>query len=100
MNTEPLHISILFKGLSRPVTLLGVDYDYLLICVGLVMMAYIWSNSLKGQIFALLMLFPLHLLGWILCKIDPHIFKLLSARAAIGLGKNNNLWGCQCYEPF
>ncbi len=91
-----LLIHPVFKALSRPMSIMGVDYDYFFI-VGLgVMLAFVFSGSFK----AFLVLPPLHLLGWILCLIDRHIFRLLSVRAAIGLTRNTKLWGCQSYAPF
>jgi len=94
MRDEPLVISPVFKALSKPTTLMGVDYDYFFLSGLLVMLVFIVTDNF----LALLLFFPLHLLGWLLCHIDPHIFRLLSVRATIGTVKNKSLWRCQSYE--
>jgi type IV secretion system protein VirB3 len=96
IEDEPLDISIVFKALSKPATIMGVDYDYFFISGLIVMLVFIYADNL----LAFLLFFPLHLVGWILCKIDPHIFKLLSVRASVGAVKNKSLWRCQSYEAF
>mgnify|MGYP001098607400 CR=1 FL=1 len=89
-------ITPVFKALSRPMTIMGVDYDYFFIVSLAVMLAFVFSGSFK----AFLLLLPLHLIGWILCRIDRHIFKILSVRASIGIVRNYALWRCQSYAPF
>lgn len=94
MEEEPFELSVVFQALSKPATFLGVDYDYFFISGLVVMLVFIYSNNL----LAFLIVAPLHLVGWILNKIDPHIFRLLSVRAWIGSIKNKSLWRCQSYE--
>lgn len=96
MQDELLDIAPVFNALTRNAKFMGVDYDYFLISGLVVVLAFI--NS--GNFLALLLFFPLHLIGWILCKIDPHIFKLLSVKATIGTIRNKSLWRCQSYEVF
>ena len=91
-----LIISPVFKGLTRQPTFFGVDYNYCLISGMFCLLAFIDLSSFLG----LLLFFPLHLIGWVLCQIDPHIFKLLMIRAQIGRVKNFRLWGCQTYSPL
>lgn len=96
MADEALDISLFFKALSRPATIQGVDYDYFLIMLVSVVLAFIYTNNF----LAFLLAAPLYLIGFVLCKIDPHIFRLLSVRASIGVVKNKRLWHCQSYAPF
>jgi len=96
MSDDQLDISPIFKALSRPAMIMGVDYDYFFISGLIVMLVFIYSTNL----LAFTLFFPLHLVGWILCRIDPHIFKLISTRAAVGIVKNKGLWKCQSYEAF
>jgi type IV secretion system protein VirB3 len=96
MEQEALDLSIVFKALAKPATLMGVDYDYFLISGLVVMLVFITSDSF----LAFLLFVPLHIAGWILCRMDPHIFRLLSVRASIGSVKNHSLWNCQSYEAF
>lgn len=91
-----LLVTPVFKALSGPMTILGVDYDYFFIVGLAVMLAFVFSGSFK----AFLLLIPMHLLGWILCRIDRHIFKILSVRASIGIVRNYAIWHCQSYAPF
>ncbi len=91
---EDLNISMLFKGLTRMPTLWGVDYNYVLLTCMSIMLIFINTKSF----LCLLLFIPMHLIGWLLCQIDPHIFKLLSVRATIGSTKNRSLWNCQSYE--
>ena len=88
MEDEPLHISIIFKALTKPAMIFGVVYDYFFIAGLFVMLVFIYTNNL----LALLIYFPLHIIGLILSQLDPHIFRLLSIRANIGMIKNKNLW--------
>lgn len=94
MTDDPLHTSPVFNALSKPALIMGVDYDYFFISGILVMLVFIYSDNL----LAFLLFFPLHLIGWVLAKIDPHIFRLLSVRATLGVVKNKSLWRCQSYE--
>lgn len=93
---EPLWVSPLFKGLTKPHRLMGIDYDYFIVISLISVLAFILSNHfLLGFIFA-----PLHLLGLILGRIDPHIFRLLSIRALLGSTKHKAIFNCQYYEAF
>lgn len=96
MQDEFLDIAPVFNALTRNAKFMGVDYDYFLISGLAVVLVFI--NS--GNFLAFLLFFPLHLIGWILCKIDPHIFKLLSVKSSIGTIRNKSLWRCQSYEVF
>jgi type IV secretory pathway VirB3-like protein len=91
---EPVWYSPLFKALTKPNRLLGVDYDYCIVIALASVLAFVLSNHfLLGLIFA-----PLHLLGLILGRIDSHIFRLLSVRANIGATRHQSLFKCQYYE--
>jgi len=93
---EELILSIVFKGLARTPTLWGVDYNYFILNCLAVLLVFINTQ----HVLSLLVFIPLHFVGWLLCKIDPHIFKLISVRATIGATKNKSLWNCQSYEAF
>lgn len=94
MENDILQLSPLFKGLTKPVTIMGVDYNYFLLNFVSIVILFINTSS-----FLLTLVFvPLHFLGLMLCKMDPHIFKLLSVRATIGATRNKSLWNCQSYE--
>jgi len=93
---EPLLISPVFKGLTRHAQLLGVDYHYVIFSgIGVFLLFINLKNFL-----VLLLAIPLHFLGWILCQMDPHIFKILKIKAQIGVIRNKSIWHCQSYEAF
>ncbi|MDO8954611.1 MAG: VirB3 family type IV secretion system protein [Gammaproteobacteria bacterium] len=95
MSQEPLNTAPVFQALTRQPMLLGVAYEYVWLSGLLVIASFVISKNLM----ALLAFFPLHLVGVILCKIDPCIFKLISVRAAIGTVKNKGFWKAQSYDP-
>ena len=96
MSDESLWVSPVFKGLTKPAMILGVAYDYFYLVWLFTMLVFIYSSNL----LALLLFFPLHWFGWILCRIDHHIFKLLSIRANLINSTNKTIWGCTSYAPF
>lgn len=94
--SEALSTSPVFRALTKPAMILGVLYDYFYLSGLLSLLVFIFS----GNLLAWLVFLPLHLVGVLLCRLDPHIFTLLSVRASIGCNKNKNLWGHQSYEYF
>ena len=94
MSQQALTISTVFAALSKPATLWGVDYNYFMVALVVVMLAFIYS----GNFLAFLLFAPLHVIGWILHRIDPHMFKLIGLRPILGRSTNKKLWGCQTYE--
>lgn len=96
MEQETLLISPIFKGLTKSVTIMGVDYNYFLLNFVFAVILFINSSSFLLPMVCI----PLHFLGVILCKLDPHIFQLISVRATIGATKNKSLWRCQSYEAY
>ena len=94
MEETDLYLSLVFRALTKPPMFMGVDYDYFYIEGLVVMLVFIYSDNF----LSMLLFLPLHFVGFILCKLDPHIFKLLSVRASIGAVKNKSLWHCQTYD--
>lgn len=94
--SDALVTSPLFKALTKPAMILGVLYDYFYLSGLLSLLVFIFS----GNLLAWLVFLPLHLAGMVLCRIDPHIFNLLSVRASIGINHNKHIWGHQSYEGF
>ena len=96
MTEQTITVSILFQALTKRSMILGVDYDYFFIALMMVLLAFIYSNNF----LVVLLIVPLHGVGWCLCVYDRHIFKLLSIRASIGTIANLSLWSMQCYQPY
>lgn len=86
--------SPVFAGLLRQPQFFGVDYQYAVLSGMLSVLAFLNLSS-----FGILLFFPLHALGWLFCRMDPHIFPLLMIRARLGRIKNFRIWGVQTYEP-
>ncbi|MFN3233795.1 MAG: type IV secretion system protein VirB3 [Gammaproteobacteria bacterium] len=91
-----LKISPLFYGLTRPPMLLGITVDYLFVCF---LLSYGLFMLTANPIY-LVSYIPLHIFGWIACKIDPNIFRVIMKRISCGTVRNKMIWGCQSYEPF
>lgn len=93
---DVLSISPLFTGLTRPAMVMGITLDYVCFSVVGVLCLFILTNSP----LALTLYFPLHLLGWLICKIDPALFAILLKQLVCGVTPHRTIYGCQCYAPF
>ena len=96
MHREALKSSPLFTGLTKPPMIAGVTLDYLSICFLGALCLFILADS---PLF-LAAYVPFHVFGWVLCKIDHNIFRILMKRAACAYSPNKSFWGCHSYEPF
>ena len=96
MDTEELLISPLFVGLTRPPMIMGITLDYVCLSFMVAVCAFIIANS----IFYILLYVPFHIVGWIACKIDSNIFRIIFKKLSCQTVPNKSLWGCQSYEPF
>ena len=95
MNSS-LSISPLFTGLTRPPMLMGVTIEYLMVSIFIPMIAFGFGQSF----FYLGLWFPCYIAGWVLCRLDPHIFKILGKKVRCVNVPNKRIWGCQAYEPY
>ena len=95
MSTD-LQVSTVFTGLTRPAMVMGVTLDYMSLCFIFVLCAFILFNSF----FYLALYLPLHVFGWIGCKIDHNIFRILIKKLEFVNTPNSKIWGCRSYEPF
>jgi len=96
MEQQELLISPLFTGLTRPPMMMGITLDYLCLCTLVAMCLFIIANNPLYLIIYL----PMHMVGWIACKIDHNIFRIFIKRAECHYSPNKHIWGCQSYEPF
>lgn len=96
MREETIHCSPIFTGLTRPPMILGVTADYLFICFMLSYGVFMLSSN---PWFCLLYI-PLDLFGWIACKFDPNIFRVMMKMTKCPAVRNKKLWGCKSYEPY
>ncbi len=96
MEYEKITVSPLFTGLTRPAMKMGITLDYLAISAIVTLCFFILGNNpMYGLIYL-----PLHILGWIVCRIDPFIFNLFFRSVECAYCPNKSLWGSTAYEPF
>ncbi|MBU0455994.1 MAG: VirB3 family type IV secretion system protein [Pseudomonadota bacterium] len=93
---ELLRINPVFSGLTRPPMMMGITMDYLSLCILFVISLFILLNSLTY----LLIYLPLHAIGWLACKVDPNIFRILLKRIEFTNVPNKKWWRCQSYEAL
>ena len=96
MKKNGLHISPVFTGLTRPPMMMGITVDYLFI-------SFLCSYGLfmlTGNPTFLIIYIPMHFFGWIVCRIDPNIFRVIIKTIECPSVRNKKIWGCQSYEPF
>ena len=89
-------ISPVFLGLTRPSMVGGVTVEYW----SLIVMCTISVFILSGTLAYLTLYVPLHLIGCLACRYDPHIFRLLRTAWECPPVRNKSLWGVQSYDPM
>jgi type IV secretion system protein VirB3 len=93
---EKLLVSPIFAGLTRPAMFLGVTLDYISISSLAALCFFIIANN---PIYLIAYL-PLHIVGWLACRIDHNIFRIMAKQINCAYSPNKKYWGCQSYEPF
>lgn len=73
---------------------LGITLDYFGFTALLVFCIMILANSPAYIVIYI----PCHVAGWIACRIDPNMFKVIARRVSCGFTVNRKLWGSQSYE--
>lgn len=96
MEEKELMINPLYGALTRPALTAGVTLEVFGINL-IVAMALLIAT---GNLLYGLCYFPLHLIGWQICRIDPHFFNVLKAKFLLPNQLNKSIWGVRCYEPF
>ena len=86
----------LFVGLTRPATAFGVTYSYFIIEAMVSVITFLVSDSLLG----LLLVLPMHGVGYAACRYDPRIFDLTFKRfARVPPVRTKSYWRCNTYRP-
>ena len=83
-------------ALSRPLMVLGVTLEYLLLTGMAMLILFILSSSVRWLILYL----PLHVLGWLACQYDPCVFMILIKQCDFCYSPNQFLWGCHSYDAW
>ncbi|MDM8335539.1 VirB3 family type IV secretion system protein [Wolbachia pipientis] len=76
MSTGNIQTDQLFKGLTRPAMLFGVNYMFAILNVLICMLIFINSNDLR----TFLMLFVIHGLGYIASAKEPLFIELFMVK--------------------
>lgn len=86
----------LFVALTRPQMLLGVTYGY---AIGNAIVTTELFLLFKS-VWVLLVAVLLHLIGWVACLRDPHIFDLWLVKVRrCPRVRNHRIWRCNSYRP-
>lgn len=93
---EDINVHIVFQALTRPAMILGVTVDYFMLLLITVLILFMQSK----QPATLLLWVPLHVIGWVICKVDPFIFNVLLKKLDFIVVPNKKIWGCKTYAPF
>lgn len=93
---DGLDRDILFVGLTRPQMLLGVTYPYAIANAIVTTELFLVFRSVWVLVGAVVV----HLIGWLACLRDPHIFDLwLTKVQRCPRVRNYRLWRCNSYRP-
>jgi type IV secretion system protein VirB3 len=94
---EGLKMDPLFVGLTRPAMFLGVSYMFAVVNLMVGMMCYIILVKVKY----LLMMLPIHLIGYVLCSREPLFIELFRVRAEkCSRCKNRFYHGANSYDQY
>jgi type IV secretion system protein VirB3 len=96
MQREEINAHPVYVAMTRPPMFLGITLSYLAIAMAITLMIFMPTHSLKF----LLIYIPLHIFGWIGCKLDVNFFNVVSKKTICSNVSNKKIWGCQSYEPF
>ncbi|MCE2992744.1 MAG: VirB3 family type IV secretion system protein [Alphaproteobacteria bacterium] len=91
VTTDPL-----FVGLTRPPMLFGVSYLFALFNGFVCMIGYIIATDFRF----LMLMFPIHMLGYYLCAKEPLFIELFRIRATKCMKSRNRFYhGANSYDP-
>lgn len=96
MQQEAIVTHPVYVAMTRPPMFLGITLSYLTFAVLLSLLIFMPTHSLK---YALVYI-PLHIFGWIGCKLDVNYFNVLFKKTDCFPVINKKIWGCQSYEPY
>lgn len=86
----------LFVGLTRPPMLFGVSYTFALLNGFILMLTFVMTTDFKY----LVLMFPIHGLGYYLCSKEPLFLELYKIKAEkCSRSKNRFYHGANSYDP-
>ena len=94
--SDQLHTDILFVGLTRPTTVLGVPYAAFIVEIMLTTLLFLAI----GNPFYLLFAAPLHGISYLMSAHDPSVFHLIFIWIkTVGRCRNMRFWGSASFSP-
>lgn len=93
---EAIQVNPVFLALMRPPMFMGVVIDYFLLVLMSVLIAFMVTKAFS----VFLLLFPLHLAGWVICKIDPCFFNVFFKSLDFKTSSLKQVLGVQSYAPW
>jgi type IV secretion system protein VirB3 len=93
---DGLERDTLFVALTRPQMLLGVTYSYAVVNAIVTTELFLLFKSAWVLLAAVIV----HLIGWLACLRDPHVFEswIVKVRQCPRV-RNYKLWRCNSYRP-
>jgi len=96
MKDEPIEVNILFVGLTRPTTILGIPYIAFVIEMFASMMLFLMTNNL----LYLSIIFPLHVVLYAISARDAGQFdEIYKWLITSGKCLNVRYWGSVSFSP-
>jgi type IV secretion system protein VirB3 len=93
MNEEAPSVTPLVRALTRAPTLFGVPYMFSMFNMVVTAVVFLATKSL----LTLLLVLPIHSLGYILTLRDEQIFNILRVRAAKTPPQSKSVWNVKSY---
>ena len=94
-NTAPVATDPLFLALTRPPMAFGVTYTFFVINGMIALIAFLATNSFLAPLVGI----PVHVIGYLACLKDPHMFELWRVAAKTGRAPNHHHWKANSYQP-
>lgn len=96
MRKDAIRLHPIYAGMTRPPMFLGITLYYLMLTTFITVVGFMMTNSAQF----LILYIPLHIIGWIGCKLDANFFRVMMKKTLCTPVRNKSFWGCQSYEPF
>jgi type IV secretion system protein VirB3 len=95
MDEQPPDVTPLVKALTRAPTLFGVPYMFSMFNMVVTAVVFLATKSL----LLLLLVLPIHSVGYFLTLRDHQIFNILRVMASKTPPQSKSTWGVKSYAP-
>lgn len=94
---ESIAVHPLFVGLTRPSMYVGVTLHFFMINGFMCLVLFV---ACMRMVLPLTLFLLLHVIGFLCCKVDCHLFHILWGKLTYLNNKNHAFWQCQSYDPY